>query len=400
MGNIKKNIRVGILEIQRHVPIIYTFAKICKTPNTNVTIFTTRNLFERLKTYLRKEKNFDIDFNIVLKEDQESNYKFLKRVKKICDKEIDLIFVNTIHETLLDLVCYINFNPACKRVLLVHHVNAWLKPNLIFNFLHPIRTIDTNLSMALIKGFVFPKFDAINVIYRPLKNYIRSDTSYSGEIFTLPTSIFKNYKGKIRSEDFDKLYIVIPGLIQKHRKDYDPVISAFERLFDRHKERIKLFLLGLPVGKFGSSIYKIFEKMRNDGCDVETFDHFVPDDRFDDVLSTSDIILAPIRIETRADGDIKELYGVTVGSGVVYNAIQYAKPIITPSNFKILPELSKSNLSYSDDEELEKIVEKIILDKNSLEKLNKEAFLNSQKFSLENLQEYFENIILKWVQNN
>ena len=58
MGNIKKNIRVGILEIQRHVPIIYTFAKICKTPNTNVTIFTTRNLFERLKTYLREENNF------------------------------------------------------------------------------------------------------------------------------------------------------------------------------------------------------------------------------------------------------------------------------------------------------------------------------------------------------
>jgi len=99
----------------------------------------------------------------------------------------------------------------------------------------------------------------------------------------------------MRSEDFDKLYIVIPGLIQKHRKDYDPVISAFERLFNSYKGRIKLFLLGLPVGKFGSSIYKTFEKMRNDGYDVETFDHFVPDDRFDDILTTSDIILAPIK---------------------------------------------------------------------------------------------------------
>ena len=76
MGNIKK-IRVGILEIQRHVPIIYTFAKICKTLNTDVTIFTTKDLFERLKTYLGREKNSDIDVNIVLKEDQESNYKFL-----------------------------------------------------------------------------------------------------------------------------------------------------------------------------------------------------------------------------------------------------------------------------------------------------------------------------------
>ena len=189
-------------------------------------------------------------------------------------------------------------------------------------------------------------------------------------------------------------------LLQKHRKDYDPVISAFERLFNSYKGRIKLFLLGLPVGRFGSSIYKTFEKMRNEGYDVETFDHFVPDDRFDDILTTSDIILAPIRIETRADGDIKEFYGLTVGSGVVFNAIQYAKPIITPSNFKILPELFKSNLIYSDDKELEKIIEKIILDKRSLEKLNKEAFLNSQKFSLDNLQEYFENIILKWVQNN
>jgi hypothetical protein len=394
MGNLNKPVKVGILELQRHVPIIYTFAKIFKMKDTKVTIFTTKELYLRLKAYLKDEKNF----YIILKEDDESNRNFIKRVKKICDRKIDLLFVNTIHETLLDLICYLDFSNNFKKVLLIHHVNAWLKPYIVFDLLHPIKTIDTNLSSALIKGFILPKFDAINVIYHPLKNYIRKNTNYNGEIFTLPTSIYENNKNIQRSSDIDKLYIVIPGLIQRHRKNYEPVISAFEKLFQKYKDKIKLFIPGLPVGKFGFSIYKKFEEMKNKGYDIKIFDHFVPDKVFNDILSKSDIIIAPIRVDTRADGNIKEIYGKTVGSGIVFNAIQYAKPIITPSNFEILTELSSSNISYSNDVELEKIIENIILKRGELEKLNEQAYQNSKKFALENLQSYFEEIILRWSQ--
>ncbi|GAI96884.1 unnamed protein product, partial [marine sediment metagenome] len=276
--------------------------------------------------YLKDKKNYDI----ILKKDSESIYSFLKRVEHICNYKIDLLFINTIHETCIDLPYYLKFQPKCKMILLVHHVNAWLKPRLVFNIKNIIKTIDTNLSSALISKFIFPKFDAINVIYHPLKDYIRENTDYEKEIFTLPTSIFENVKTTEEQKDDGKLRIVTPGLIQEHRKDYSAIFPVFEKLFENYKGKVKLYVLGFPVGRFGKQICDKFKDMEQKGCDVVIFDHFVPDNTFDDILTQSDIILAPIRIKTRADSDIEEIYGKTVGSGVIYNAIMYAKPIIVP----------------------------------------------------------------------
>jgi hypothetical protein len=144
----KRPVEIGIFEIRRHIPILYTFSRICKTSSTNVTIFTTKELYLRLETYLteKDKKNYDI----ILKEDNETFRSFIKRVETICNKKIDVLFINTIHETLLDLICYLGFNPKSKTILLIHHVNAWLKPRLIFGIKHPIRTADTNLASMLI----------------------------------------------------------------------------------------------------------------------------------------------------------------------------------------------------------------------------------------------------------
>jgi phage host-nuclease inhibitor protein Gam len=176
--------QIGILEIRRHIPVLYTFCKICKTPQTKVTVFTTKELYLRLTTYLK-----DIDnYNFLIKEEKQSIRSFLKKVEKYCNEKIDVLFVNTIHETLLDLLCYIRFNPKSKKVLVVHHVNAWLRPKLVFDPFHPIRTADTNAASVLIKQFIFPKFDAINVIYHPLRDFIKENINYEKKIFTFPTS--------------------------------------------------------------------------------------------------------------------------------------------------------------------------------------------------------------------
>jgi hypothetical protein len=341
----------------------------------------------------KDRKNYDI----ILKQDTENIFSFMKRVETICNNKIDILLINTIHETLLDLIYYLKFNPKSKTILLIHHVNAWMKPRLIFNIKHPIRTIDTNLSSALIRNFIFPKFDAINVIYYPLKDHIRANTDYEKEIFTLPTSIFENVKTTEGQKENGKLRIVIPGLIQEHRKDYSAVFPAFENLFEKYKGKIKLYVPGLPVARFGKQVYNKFKDMGQKDRDIVIFDHFVPDDIFDDILIKSDIILAPIRIKTRADSDIEETYGKTVGSGIIFNAIQYAKPIVVPAEFNMLSDLESSTLKYSDSIELEKIVTELIPDSVKLQELKKEAMINSQKFSLKNLQDYFEKNILTWL---
>ena len=390
----KKQVEIGILEIRRHIPVLHTYIKICKTKNTKVTVFTTKELLSRLEKY-----EFDTEnFNFVIKKEKESIAKFLKRVEKICNEKIDILFVNTIHETILDLIAYLSFNPKCKKILVVHHINAWLKPYLVFNPFHLVRTFDSNISVALIK-FVLPKFDAISVIYEPMKDYVLSNFDFNKEIFTLPTSIFEKFENKNEKND-DKLTVVIPGLLQKHRKDFTFIFPALKKLFNQYGEKLILYVAGMPVGNFGRDINNKFRKMKDKGYNITTFDDFIPDDEFDKILRNCDIILAPIRIKTRADCQIGEEYGKTVGSGVIYNAVKYAKPIIVPSDFNMLKEFVSSTFFYSSSDDLENNLKELLSNPKKTQLLKNEALKNSEIFSLNNLQEYFEKNVLVWFNKN
>jgi len=390
----KKQVQVGILEIRRHIPVLHTYMKICKTKNTKVTVFTTKELLSRLEKY-----EFDKEeFNFVIKKEKESIAKFLKRVEKICNESIDILFVNTIHETILDLIAYLDFNPECKKVLVVHHINAWLKPYLVFNPFHLVRTFDSNISVALVK-FVLPKFDAISVIYKPVKDHILSNFEFNKEIFVIPSSIFEKFEDKKEKKD-EKFTVVIPGLLQKHRKDFTFVFTAFEKLFNQYGEKLALYVAGMPVGNFGRHINNKFRKMKDEGYNITTFDDFIPDDEFDRILRNCDIILAPIRIKTKADCEIKEEYGKTVGSGVIYNAVKYAKPIVVPSDFNMLKEFESSTFFYSNSNQLENHLKELLSDNKKIQLLKNEALKNSEKFLLKNLQEYFEKNVLAWFNKN
>ena len=71
----QKKYEIGILEIRRHIPVLYTFMNVCKTNKTNVTVFTTKELYSRLESY-----NFNLkQFNFIIKKDRENLSGFLKR---------------------------------------------------------------------------------------------------------------------------------------------------------------------------------------------------------------------------------------------------------------------------------------------------------------------------------
>ena len=392
-------IEIGLLEIRRHISDLYAFCQFFKTKDTKLTLFTTKPLLSQLMLYFDVRKNCEI----VLKKDNEKVFSFLKRVEDICNKKIDLLFLTTIHEIFSDLICYINFQPKCKTILNVHHVNAWLRPKLVFNVKHPIRSIDTNLSSVLISKFIFPKFDAISVTYRPMKNYILNTTAYNKEIFVLPTTLYEskihkkisnNEKGNI------KLRIAMPGLIQEHRKDYSIILPVIEHLFKQFNGKLAIDVPGMPIGQYGNSVYKTLEQLKNRGYNVSIFKDFVPDNLFDEILAKSDIILAPIRINSRGDNEIREQYGITVNSGNVYDAIRFAKPIIVPSEFNMIEELKSSTLTYNNSKELEEVLIDLIRYPDKLDQLKEKARVNSENFSISRLQQYFEENVIYWFKKN
>ena len=262
-GKLLKNI--GILEIHFHLKFLHTTMKICKTKDTKVTVFTTKNLLKRLETYLDDKSNYEF----ILKDDDETAYSFLKRVEKICNERIDLLLVNTIQISTLRIPFFLRFRPKSKMILTVHMANHWLKAKFAFNIRSIFRSLDVAFSILLIRLILLRKYDAINVIYPPIKDFVKNETNYKKEVFTLPFNFYDKSKKTTVAKKDGKIRFVIPGLIETYRRNYDFAVDVFEKLFKKYNKKISLWIIGKPVGTGGSKIISRCECLNNSyGLDI------------------------------------------------------------------------------------------------------------------------------------
>jgi len=387
----KKNI--GILEFHYHVKYLYTLAKIVKLNNTNVTVFTTPELFSKVKTYLKNDLD---DYEIILKKEEEGMSSFLKRVENICTKKIDLLFINTIQKSMLDFPRFLRFKPSCKMILTIHTANAWFskKPQLDLKMI--FRTVDTNISTFFGRFLILPKFNAINVIYSPIKDFIIRKTDWDKPVFTIPFGFYENeIDYKLVKKNDNKLVFVLPGQIEEHRRDYDVVLDAFEKIFQRHNEKIRLILLGYPVGLYGKRILKRCEEFKEKGYNLSYYHNFIPEEEYDLEVKSVDFIILPIKILTHGIGVTKEYYGITKGNAGVFEAIQYGKPMIVPADFNMIKNLESSTMRYLNIDDLIDKIENLISNKKEANAYISLALKNANSFSIEVLQKYFREEILE-----
>ena len=386
---------IGILEIKWHEDFLSNICRICKTENTNVTIFTTKKIFLNLRNTLRNIS----DFNFVIKSGNESDLYFLKRIEQICNKKIDVLFVNTIQGNCLDLAPFLFFEPKSKKILTIHNVNAWFKPKLSFRIrldklpLGLLKPINTNAS-SIIRHFILQKYDAINVIYPPMKRYILNNTEYKNEIYTLPYSFYE--KSAISKNIQEEVIFTVPGVIREGRLDYGLVIKTFEALFRKYAN-LKLFLLGFPYDNYGRKIIHKCKYLANEDHQIYYFEEPVPRDVWSKIFAKSDIILLPF--EKWWPSEPKEVWGTTKGSGSMLECIRYGKPFLVPESFEVTKELSKSYLKYNDNENFNEIIESLINNKEKIDYLKEQALINSKKKSVENLRDYFNKEFLKNTNN-
>lgn len=380
---------IGILEIHFHVKYLYSIMRITKTKNTKVTVFTTKEIFSRIETYL--EDNSQYEF--ILKEDNESINNYLKKVEKICNEKIDLLLVNTIQMSLVNIPHYFRFDPKSKKILTVHLANHWLKRRFGLNIRHFLRSLDAALSIFLIRRRILPKYDGINVVYAPIRDFVEKNTSYKKPVFTLPFNFFDGEKSIKPSKKDGEIKFVVPGLIEPYRRDFDLTLDIFEKLFEKYNDKISLWLLGEPIGQGGIRVIERCKTLKEKGYNISFSKTFIPEGQYNKVLVESDVIFSPLNVVTKRDTGIKEIYGKTEGSALPFEAIQYVKPIIVPAEFNV-DKLTTSSVRYKDKKDLEEKLIELITNKSRLDELSKNALINSKRYSLTVLQKYFENNLL------
>lgn len=368
--------KIGIVEILYHQVFLYSLASVARESGADVTIFTTKKLYNLvIPLFTDRIKNY----RWVIKRENESRTSFLKRVEKIANKEIDLLFVNTIQGN----SCYpfYFFNPKCKSILVTGRVTEWFGDKFKLISFNLKSLLNCNLQCILRKK-ILTKYEAVIVHTETLKDYALAK-GYMKDIFVLPFTVYNSITPLKRIEK--KLKFVVTGSIAKHRRDYDGLLKAFEETWNHSHKDVCLTLLGQPIGEYGERIINRCRLMKEQGFDIQFYNEYIPEEIFNREITSSDIIVNPIRLQNYR-------YGCFT-AGLV-GAIMHAKPGIYPAGFIVPKELLSSSLFYGGINKLDYLIEQKILnnDRGILEKLSKNAKENSEKYSLQEITIAFKDL--------
>jgi len=249
-------------------------------------------------------QNFHSEYTNSLKQIcEDHNVNIFNDIQKAKETmgSLDLLFVNTIRPLPWDMLNWITFKPKCKTILTIHEVNT-----------------DFKTMKQIIK-----KFDAISVPLQQMKDYIIEKKLYHKQIYTFPFMLHeKVYPNKNKM-------IVVPGKIEKFRRNYDT-------LWNKMNKSDYWCFLGQPIGNYGQVVLKLCEKMRELGYSIKTFDDFVPNDIYDDILKNCKSIVSPLRTPTKGYNKIfNEYYGKTKACGAMFESVKYGKKFVNNLDLKL-----------------------------------------------------------------
>jgi len=243
--------------------------------------------------------------------------------EQLKESTLDILFVNSIQDTMRDVIHWLRFKPPCKSLLTIHNVNSILKfPNISIK--KPIRSLDTLLTYLAFRFIVLPKFDSIIVLGQPLKDYIIKNKLYDKPIFVIP---FKYHE---KMYDGSSNVYVVPGRIEHHRRNYDAFL-------DYIKKEDFVELLGEPIGDYGKWIINKCKDMNKQGYHITFFEERVPDEVYHNALKFAGTIVFPKVKESHGYGTTKEIYGQTKMVGAYFDAIKYGKKYIEGPPWQEIP---------------------------------------------------------------
>ena len=252
-----------------------------------------------------------------------------------------------------------------------------LNPNLFFNsFTGPYfrRKIVNNL-------------DALVMEYHPLIKTAKNNYNYKKNVFALPHRPFERQYVNVNHQS-EQIVFVVPGTINKVRRNYELVLNTFETLFQKYNDKIKLILLGRPIQNYSEEIVKKCEELILKNCNLHYYKEAVSVEEFDIQLKNCDFVISPLNLIIE-----KEIYSWTKGTGVFADALKYGKVTFVPEGYNTCEELPHSVILFSDSNSLYNEIEKYILQPNLINDLNSIAVKEMEVFSLENSQKMFDDII-------
>jgi hypothetical protein len=345
-----------------HEEGIETLILALKNKGYKVVLLLNRVAYDRIKALqIQNLSNDVITFNNLT-----VFFTFIKNVDKS-----DVVIYNTISVrnsvTILLLSIFVKRNVYCVR-----NANSWL---FFSNHAAKLRSKFFRFVSTLIKKILLRKAYFLIVESDKIQRYLSQFTNK--RIETVPYKYFKPADSSKAS--LSKIIdLVVPGEVDLKRKKLQTLIDALRMLNTEDLSRIRVTFLGRARENIN-----LCEQWKDEfGNSFIFFREFVSSEVFERHLRSATYIVSSLEINHESKY-LKEVYGLSKGSGVFGQAISYGKPLIINAGFEVPSEIETSVIYFRDSSDLFKIFKDIVYDDNFNYRMSQTSIENSSNFSID-----------------
>ncbi|MFZ5553491.1 MAG: hypothetical protein ACOZCO_10270 [Bacteroidota bacterium] len=359
--------KIGVLDTD-HYFYIYTLVQLFGENGNEITIYTNPKIYKRCQTDLKGLSNV----NYFVQEENESWGDFMmKNSDRINQSGFDYFFLLPIYGHYKEHYEFIS-KLTTNNILVVFNLNGWINPP--FSGLR-------NISKNRYKKMTIEMMECIAVDEH--YDSCARKRGFTKKIIHIPSTLYNPGLHLHTELKESPVKIIVPGSIDKERRDYHIVLDALEMVMKKRKD-FSVILLGDPIGEYGKEIQLRAKSIneQNSSDIILWYDKLYSDAEFAKQMFSGHFLIAPVLPEFKLDG-ITEIYGLSKSTGSCFDLLAFAIPGIFPSWLSVNPRLDSATLRYQNKEELKEVLLHLLDHPEKIKELRKKALQNSSWYTID-----------------
>jgi hypothetical protein len=374
--------QIGIFETD-HFEGSYPVIKLFDNGQNEITIFTHEKSYRQFKHLFKGDIK---RYTWIVKKPSESKYHFIYRIyKKANQKKLDFLYLNTISDNHIIHALMIARLRNMRVITTLHDVNGYFSFEPSFRVRRWVRYIGKKNLVRQVKEF--------NVVSSTMVEYLRNKLPSDKKVHCIPGCVFEQIEGEeTTSPTMSPIKIVVPGTIDRRRRNYELVFDLLEKI-NKTSIEVRVVLLGGVSHEHGNSIIARCRAYASRMSNLQFFERDVVEQPlFDHEMNEAHLVLIPSVVNTVIADGISETYGLSISSGVIFDVIKHAKPFIVPRKLTVPADLNDSCFAYSSIAELAEFLKDLLLYPEKYGRWSDHAIINSNKYTIEKIRE--KNVLL------
>lgn len=364
--------KITIFE-KEHFEGAFPVIKLFDIPENEITVITSKETHKRLIDLFGKEAD---KFKwVILTSTQKLNF-FYSLYINLQKRKPDILYINTISDNHWLYAFVLSLLHLKRLVLTVHDINCLFESEPSWSYRKAI--------IHKGKKKLLKKIDEFNVVSDTMIPYLKSKVK-DKKIHNIPGAVFEN---RICLQIISSsLKIVIPGSLDKKRRDYEQVFELAS-IAEKEKLSLQIILLGGLPDDYGKYIIQKADQFQSVYCKIYFYKStFIDQKEFDQQLDAAHFIFIPSVVNTKICGNIPEIYGITKSSGNIFDVIKHAKPFIVPKQLSVPSNLQTSCFKYDNITDIANFLKKITSSSIDYSNCQKLALENSKNYTIEKIRE-------------